>query len=124
MVITTFIPLFQGELGRSIYIVFLALRHLTKKGPVDAITADARYALSEDKLLREKIEPANIVSTKLYHPFAVKISPENKVILRRITFASKIYNFGISTYLQFKLKNMLIFIQEIYIAVLHYHPSS
>ena len=36
--------------------LYKAIKHQTEKGPVDVITAEARYSLSEDRLLRQKIE--------------------------------------------------------------------
>ena len=44
-----------------------AIKHQTEKGPIDAVTADARYSLSEDKLLREKLEPKTLVSNIVYY---------------------------------------------------------
>lgn len=44
------------------FMLYKAIKHQTEKGPIDAITADARYALSEDRLLREKIEPRALVT--------------------------------------------------------------
>lgn len=34
-----------------------------EKGPVDAITHDARYSLSEERLLREQIDYSIVVSS-------------------------------------------------------------
>lgn len=48
--------------GRTMFMLYKAIKHQTEKGPIDAITADARYALSEDRLLREKIEPRALVA--------------------------------------------------------------
>lgn len=42
--------------GCTLYFLFRALKHQIEKGPVDAITSDARYSLSEDRLLKEKID--------------------------------------------------------------------
>ena len=39
-----------------------AIKHQTEKGVIDAITAEARYSLSEDRLLREKMDPKTLVS--------------------------------------------------------------
>lgn len=47
--------------GRTMYMLFKAIKHQTEKGPIDAVTADARYALSEDRLLREKIEARSLM---------------------------------------------------------------
>lgn len=42
--------------GRSLFLLYKAIKHQTEKGPVDALTSEARYSLSEDRLLREKID--------------------------------------------------------------------
>ena len=55
----------QRQTGRPLFILYKAIKHQTEKGPVDAITAEARYSLSEDRLLREKIEPKTLVSLLL-----------------------------------------------------------
>ena len=41
--------------------LYKAIKLQAEKGPVDAVTGDARYSLSEDTLLREKIEPRVII---------------------------------------------------------------
>lgn len=47
--------------GSSLFLLFKAIKHQIEKGPVDVITHDARYSLSEERLLREQIEH-NIVT--------------------------------------------------------------
>ncbi|KAF4532611.1 hypothetical protein B566_EDAN013516 [Ephemera danica] len=42
--------------GSSLFLLFKAIKYQIEKGPVDAITHDARYSLSEERLLREQIE--------------------------------------------------------------------
>ncbi|XP_045114407.1 plexin-B-like isoform X2 [Portunus trituberculatus] len=41
--------------GPSLFLLFKAIKHQVEKGPVDAVTHDARYSLSEERLLREQI---------------------------------------------------------------------
>ena len=36
--------------------LFKAVKQQTEKGPVDAVTGEARYSLSEDKLLRQAVD--------------------------------------------------------------------
>ena len=36
--------------------LFKALKQQSEKGPVDAVTGEARYSLSEDKLLRQAVD--------------------------------------------------------------------
>ncbi|KAL3077577.1 hypothetical protein niasHS_012283 [Heterodera schachtii] len=42
--------------ARSLFLLYRALKSLTEKGPVDAVTGQARYSLSEQSLLRESVE--------------------------------------------------------------------
>lgn len=42
--------------GSSLFLLFKAIKHQVEKGLVDAITYDARYSLSEERLLRENVE--------------------------------------------------------------------
>ena len=48
--------------GTPLYILFLSIKQQIYKGPVDAITCEARYSLSEDKLIRQSIDYETIVS--------------------------------------------------------------
>lgn len=47
--------------GSSLFLLFKAIKHQIEKGLVDAITHDARYSLSEERLLREQIEHSPVV---------------------------------------------------------------
>uniref|UniRef100_A0A183BYN8 Sema domain-containing protein n=1 Tax=Globodera pallida TaxID=36090 RepID=A0A183BYN8_GLOPA len=42
--------------ARPLFLLYRALKSLTEKGPVDAVTGQARYSLSEQALLRESFE--------------------------------------------------------------------
>ncbi|CAH0562365.1 unnamed protein product [Brassicogethes aeneus] len=42
--------------GSSLFLLFKAIKHQIEKGLVDAITHDARYSLSEERLLRENVD--------------------------------------------------------------------
>jgi plexin A len=48
--------------GTPLYILFLSLKQQIYKGPVDAISCEAKYSLSEDKLIRQSIDYETIVS--------------------------------------------------------------
>ncbi|KAH8398914.1 hypothetical protein KR222_011678, partial [Zaprionus bogoriensis] len=41
--------------GSSLFLLFKAIKHQVEKGLVDAITHDARYSLSEERLLHEQV---------------------------------------------------------------------
>ncbi|XP_066956195.1 plexin-B-like isoform X2 [Macrobrachium rosenbergii] len=45
----------KEQAGPSLFLLFKAIKHQVEKGPVDAVTHDARYSLSEERLLREQI---------------------------------------------------------------------
>ncbi|XP_063219217.1 plexin-B isoform X2 [Bacillus rossius redtenbacheri] len=47
--------------GSPLFLLFKAIKHQVEKGPVDAITHDARYSLSEERLLREQIDHGVVV---------------------------------------------------------------
>lgn len=42
--------------GSSLFLLFKAIKHQVEKGLVDAITHEARYCLSEERLLKEQID--------------------------------------------------------------------
>jgi plexin A len=43
----------REQAGSQLFLLFSAIKRQVEKGPVDAITHDARYSLSEERLLRE-----------------------------------------------------------------------
>ncbi|UYV78867.1 plexB [Cordylochernes scorpioides] len=46
----------KDHAGSSMFLLSCAIKHQVEKGPVDAITHDARYSLSEERLLREQTD--------------------------------------------------------------------
>lgn len=46
----------QTEAGEPLFMLYKAIKTQTEKGPVDSMTGEARYSLSEDKLLRQTID--------------------------------------------------------------------
>lgn len=50
--------------ARSFFLLYKALKYQTEKGPIDCVTGNARYSLSEQKLLRETVMANNLVSFK------------------------------------------------------------
>ncbi|KAI0232085.1 Plexin-A4 [Lamellibrachia satsuma] len=42
--------------GEPLFVVFRAIKQQVDKGPVDAVTSEAKYSLSEDKLVRQMVE--------------------------------------------------------------------
>lgn len=49
--------------GEPLFSLFCAIKQQMEKGPIDAITGEARYSLSEDKLIRQQIEYKTLVNT-------------------------------------------------------------
>lgn len=47
--------------GSSLFLLFKAIKHQIEKGVVDACTHEARYSLSEEKLLREQIDHHSVI---------------------------------------------------------------
>lgn len=48
--------------GEPLFSLFCAIKQQMEKGPIDAITGEARYSLSEDKLIRQQIDYKTLVS--------------------------------------------------------------
>ncbi|KAL3194092.1 hypothetical protein MRX96_016237 [Rhipicephalus microplus] len=42
--------------GEPLFVLYRAIKQQVDKGPVDAITSEARYSLSEEKLIRQSID--------------------------------------------------------------------
>ncbi|XP_015427202.1 PREDICTED: plexin-A3 [Myotis davidii] len=42
--------------GEQLFLLYCAIKQQMEKGPIDAITGEARYSLSEDKLIRQQID--------------------------------------------------------------------
>ena len=48
--------------GEPLFMLFRAIKQQVDKGPVDAMTSEAKYSLSEDKLIRQSIDFKTLVS--------------------------------------------------------------
>ncbi|KAF6086580.1 plexin A4 [Phyllostomus discolor] len=51
--------------GEPLFSLFCAIKQQMEKGPIDAITGEARYSLSEDKLIRQQIDYKTLVKEKI-----------------------------------------------------------
>lgn len=49
--------------GEPLYMLFRAMKQQVDKGPVDSISSEARYSLSEEKLIRQSIDFKAMVCT-------------------------------------------------------------
>lgn len=54
--------------GDPLYLLYFAIKHQVEKGPVDEITSEARYSLSEEKLIRQQID---------YKPITINVAIPN-----------------------------------------------
>ncbi|KAF9417011.1 hypothetical protein HW555_005839 [Spodoptera exigua] len=59
--------------GSSLFLLFKAIKHQIEKGVVDAITHEARYSLSEEKLLKEQIDYQTITLHIVQDDFDEKV---------------------------------------------------
>lgn len=48
--------------GEPLFMLYCAIKQQMEKGPIDSITGEARYSLSEDKLIRQQIDYKTLVS--------------------------------------------------------------
>ena len=53
--------------GEPLFKLFIAIKQQMEKGPVDAITGEARYGLSEVKVIRQQINYTVMVSHIIDH---------------------------------------------------------
>ncbi|WAR26076.1 PLXA4-like protein [Mya arenaria] len=51
--------------GEPLFMLYQAIKQQMGKGPVDAITSEARYSLSEDKLVRQHVDYKPMVKEKI-----------------------------------------------------------
>jgi len=49
--------------GEPMFLLFRAIKQQIEKGPVDALSSEAKYSLSEDKLIRQHINFKVMVGT-------------------------------------------------------------
>lgn len=47
--------------GEPLFMLYCAIKQQMEKGPIDSITGEARYSLSEDKLIRQQIDYKTLV---------------------------------------------------------------
>ena len=48
--------------GETLFVLYEAIKQQVSKGPVDYFTSEARYSLSEDKLIRQQVDYILMVS--------------------------------------------------------------
>ena len=51
--------------GKALFLLYHAVKKQVDKGPVDAVTSESRYCLSEDRLLRENVQYTVLVRSPL-----------------------------------------------------------
>lgn len=67
--------------------LYCAIKQQMEKGPIDAITGEARYSLSEDKLIRQQIEYKTLVSHTLWA--VQKVEPQCSTAQEKLPPARK-----------------------------------
>ncbi len=50
--------------GEPLFMLYRAIKGQVDKGPVDALTSEAKYSLSEDKLIRQQLDYKTMVSER------------------------------------------------------------
>jgi hypothetical protein len=81
-ILVSFILFFQSHSGSPLYLLYMATQKTMESGPIDAVTGDAKYTLSEEKLLKKwsssmdedndqdlKFEAKTLVSFNVYKSF-------------------------------------------------------
>uniref|UniRef100_A0A8C3HYE1 Plexin A4 n=1 Tax=Chrysemys picta bellii TaxID=8478 RepID=A0A8C3HYE1_CHRPI len=67
--------------GEPLFSLFCAIKQQMEKGPIDSITGEARYSLSEDKLIRQQIDYKTLVSAQssgaCRRPWDLCVNPDN-----------------------------------------------
>lgn len=58
---TSCVFFFQECAGEPLFMLYCAIKQQMEKGPIDSITGEARYSLSEDKLIRQQIDYKTLV---------------------------------------------------------------
>mgnify|MGYP000582617093 CR=1 FL=1 len=49
------------------FMLYQAIKQQMAKGPVDAVTSEARYSLSEDKLVRQQVDYLPLVCINVFY---------------------------------------------------------
>lgn len=63
--------------GEPLFMLYCAIKQQMEKGPIDAITGEARYSLSEDKLIRQQIDYKQLVSVPMVTRSHVSHNPSS-----------------------------------------------
>ncbi|XP_042222499.1 plexin-B-like isoform X6 [Homarus americanus] len=63
----------RGDAGTALFLLYKAIKHQVEKGPVDALTHDARYSLSEERLLREQVDFSPVTLTMYAEEYEEKV---------------------------------------------------
>ena len=65
------LPQYIGSLqecaGEPLFVLFRAIKQQVDKGPVDNVTSEAKYSLSEDKLIRQMVDYSPMVGAHRYN---------------------------------------------------------
>jgi len=56
MMLMIMLMMVQGSAGEPLYMLYVAIKHQVDRGPVDALTGESKYSLSEDRLIRQQVD--------------------------------------------------------------------
>ena len=65
--LSQYIGSLQECAGEPLFVLFRAIKQQVDKGPVDNVTSEAKYSLSEDKLIRQMVDYSPMVSVRRYN---------------------------------------------------------
>lgn len=73
----SFLPVLSPQecAGEPLFMLYCAIKQQMEKGPIDAITGEARYSLSEDKLIRQQIDYKQLVKVLVLIPSGAEGPP-------------------------------------------------
>jgi len=63
----------QGSAAEPLYMLYVAIKHQVDRGPVDALTGESKYSLSEDRLIRQQVDHRVLVRTYTHRLRIVKL---------------------------------------------------
>ena len=66
--------------------LFVAIKHQIERGPVDVLTGDAKYSLSEDRLIRQQIDYRLLVRIRCTAAFFIALHNVSGHVTVQFTF--------------------------------------
>ena len=76
--------------GEPSYLLYRAIKHQVEKGPVDLCTSEARYSLSEEKLIRQSVEYKSLTVFVSMSPQTAYVSGLEPILGENIETPTKV----------------------------------